>query len=525
MQTFLLEVSMTNYLKILSTYYGGHNIQQVATICGCTWKTANATVTLAKQQGLSDAQSLAAHTEESIAQLLHPELYLRNREDGYEMPDYEAIHLELAKPHVTLKLLWEEYVEHCLDRQTRYYAETQFRKYYHDYAKNQNITIRLKHKPGYSMQVDWAGTKIVIYDEEQGADIHASLFVAVLPYSKLIYAEPCRDESAMHWLRAHVNAFHYLNGVPRVLVPDNLKTGVTEADFYSPTVQRQYDELAGYYGAVILPARVRKPRDKGLVENAVLITSRRIIAKLRNLQMMNFEELQINVRSLLDQINDAQLSGKELSRRQIYQAEEYLYMQKLPDHPYEYAEWKSNLRVAPDAHVSFQKKHYSVPHEYVGKIVEIRATATIIEVFHQHERIASHRRSFGTEKYITDPQHIPPDKLFFVSWDRERFLTWGSQCGPSTARVIQAILDRSIVEEQGYRACHGIRKLADDYGEMQVEAASRLAFQHSKEPTYRMLKQFISSSQTVQREHATGKSQARGFQRGSSYFGGGSHDE
>lgn len=184
-----------------------------------------------------------------------------SRDVTFKMPDYEYVHAELAKPNVTLKLLWEEYVYECRNSGERFYMETQFRHYYHKFARVHKATIRLEHKPALSLEVDWAGTKIAFFDSETGKMSEASLFVSVLTCSQLIYAEPFRDEKLPSWIAGHVHAFQYFGGVPKTLVPDNLKAGVQRPNFYEPDLNKTYQEkMATYYGTVILPARVRKPK-------------------------------------------------------------------------------------------------------------------------------------------------------------------------------------------------------------------------------------------------------------------------
>ena len=255
------------------------------------------------------------------------------RDDTFKMSDFDTVHAELAKPHVTLKLLWEEYVEQCQTNGERFYMETQFRRYYHQFARVHKATIRLEHKPALSMEVDWAGTKVAFFDAETGKMAEASLFVAVLPCSQLIYAEPFRDEKQASWIAGHVHAFEYFGGVPKTLVPDNLKTGVRRPNFYDPDLNKTYQEMAGHYGTVILPARVRKPKDKSSSENSVLIASRKILAKLRNTQILCFADLQKLIRDGLERVNEAPLTGKSESRWSSYLAEEKDYMLPLPNPP------------------------------------------------------------------------------------------------------------------------------------------------------------------------------------------------
>jgi transposase len=446
------------------------------------------------------------------------------RDMTFKMPDYEYVHAELAKPHVTLKLLWEEYVNKCRENGERYYMETQFRHYYHKFARVHKATIRLEHKPALSLEVDWAGTKIAYFDTEAGQMSEASLFVAVLPCSQLIYAEPFRDEKLPSWIAGHVNAFQYYGSVPKTLVPDNLRAGVRRPNFYAPELNKTYQEMAAYYGTVILPARVRKPKDKASVENSVLIASRQILARLRNVQILSFSDLQVLVRAALERVNEAPLTGKNESRWSSFLTEEKGYMLPLPASPYELAQW-GKAKVQPNCHIAFQRRFYSVPFEYLGEEVDIRVTESTVEIFYHHQRIASHKRLWGKTSYSTIKEHMPPDKVFFADWDRDRFLAWAERIGSATRKVMQAILDRAVVEQQAYRSCFGVLNLQKKYGAQRLEQASGLMLARTSAPTYQQLKNILEKKMDIpeqqpQPNKTEQKSPLRGFQRGPGYFGG-----
>lgn len=355
---------MTDYLTILRAVYSGLSQRQAATTHHVSRNTVALLVRYAKAQGWLLLDDLEGLSNSAFAGFLaRPEQ--ATRDTTFRMPDFESVHTELAKPHVTLKLLWEEYVADCQASQERFYMETQFRRYYHKFARVHKATIRLEHKPALSLEVDWAGTRIAFLDEESGKMAQAHLFVSVLPCSQLIYAEPFRDEKLPSWIAGHVHAFQYFGGVPKTLVPDNLKTGVQSPDFYSPDLNRTYQEMATHYGTVILPARVRKPRDKSSVENGVLIASRKILARLRNVQILSFQDLQERIRSALEQVNEAPLTGKSESRWSSFLAEEKDYLLPLPEYPYELAQW-GRAKVQPNCRcVSAQI--LLGPFEYLGE--------------------------------------------------------------------------------------------------------------------------------------------------------------
>lgn len=516
---------MTDNLSIVRAVYSGLSQRQVAAIHQVSRNTVSLLIRHAQSQGwlsLDDLDNLDnAAFSAALSKTDSP-----SRDVTFKMPDFEYVHSELAKPHVTLKLLWEEYVGRCRQSGDRFYMETQFRRYYHKFARVHKATIRLEHKPALSAEVDWAGTKIAYFDPDVGKMAEASLFVSVLPCSQLIFVEPFRDEKLPSWIAGHVHAFGYFGGVPKTVVPDNLKNGVRRSDFYEPELNKTYQEMAAYYGTVILPARVRKPKDKSSVENSVLIASRKILAKLRNVQILSFTDLQARIKLALEQVNEAALSGKSESRWTSYLAEEKDYMLSLPESPYELAHW-GRATVQPNCHIAFDRKFYSVPFEYLGEEVEIRATQLTVELFYHHQRIASHRRLWGKDNYATVTDHMPPDKIFFTDWNRDRFLAWAEKTGHATRLVVQAILERAIIEQQAYRSCFGVLSLQDKYGAQRLERACSILLSRTPSPSYQQLKGILeknldAAEPAKPNETIKGKPK-RGFQRGADYFGGDGH--
>jgi transposase len=513
---------MTDYKEILRVMVQGLSQRNTALACGVSRNTVADVERRCRIHNLTwdKAQTMS---NEAIKNCLFPNEQ-RQRDTTYQMPDYQQIHIELAKPHVTLMLLWEEYCRACRESGQRYYQYTQFRKYYEDYAVREKVTIRIEHKPGELMEVDWAGTKPQYRDPGTGFFIKVSLFVAVLPCSQIVYAEIFEDQTLVSWIDAHNHAFRYWGGVPRTITPDNLKTGVTEADWFSPIIQRTYQEMATYYGTVILPARPARARDKASVENSVKIASNRIIAALRNKQCLSFEELHQACLEELDKLNDRNLTGKSRSRWDQFLSEEKAHLLPLCSQAYEVALW-STAKVQVNSHISFDKHFYSVPYEYLQKEVDVRSTRQIIEIFYHQERIASHVRLWGQKRYSTNKSHMPPDKQFYLDWDADRFLKWSRQFGSETEKVVAAILNSSPIVQQTYNACMGVISLAKKYTAVRLERACKLACQRSKTPTYRMVKDILVRQEDVTpaaepAQSTATESEPRGHRRGAAYYGG-----
>lgn len=510
----------SNNLRVLRMVLGGVSQRQVAKALGVSRDTVAVLVRYADSQGWKDLEDLDNVREIDLEPaVLRKKNIGGNRDLSYVMPDYEIVHQELAHEHVTLRMLWEEYVERCIHTGQRYYMETQYRRYYHQYARTQKATIRLEHKPGMAAQVDWAGSHIAYYDEDMGELNEAHLFVAVLPASQLIFADVFRDEKMPSWIAAHNRAFRYFGGVPKTLVPDNLKTGVDKAIFFEPVINRTYQELAEHYGTVILPARVRKPQDKGAVENAVKIASQRILGKLRHHRFQNFFELQDAVSKALEAINSAPLTGKDVSRWDAFLNEEKDYLLTLPQEPYVFAEW-SQAKVQPNCHAVYQGHYYSVPFEYVGERVDIRATLGTVELFYHHERVASHPRQRGRQQYVTVADHMPPGKLFFVDWDAKRFVAWAGKIGPACKKVIQGILAQSVIEQHAYRSCFGVLGLKDKYSEQRLEQACRTLLDRKLSLRYSQVKRILEKGEDLAAPKPIDEPTAapQGFRRGAHYY-------
>lgn len=395
---------MTNHKEILRLKSLGLSNAEVASACGCGRNTVTRTLQRAKNALLSwdEAKQLPSNV---VTERLFPES--QNR-PVYRMPDYEQVHKEMQKSGVTLSLLWVEYCEQCRAAGELPYQSTQFNKYYADYVHKTKATMHLNHKPGETMQVDWAGDTMGIVDTDTGELIPAYLFVSVLPYSGYAYTEAFLDEKQEAWINAHVNAYRYFGGVTRILVPDNLKTGVIKNTKNETVLNRSYREMAEHYGTAVIPARPRTPKDKAFVEGSVGVVSTWIIAALRNRQFSSLAELNEAVSERLYEFNHKPFQKKEGSRAAAFE-EEKPFLLPLPAVPFELAMWKV-ATVQYSYHISVDKHNYSVPYEYIKQKVDVRLTSHTVEVFFEGNRIASHPRLYGRpNQYSTLETHMPPD--------------------------------------------------------------------------------------------------------------------
>ena len=384
------------------------------------------------------------------------------------LPDWTHVHAELRRRGVTLALLWQEYRELHPDG----YGYSRFCDLYGEWRRSVTATMRQTHAAGEKLFVDFAGDTVPVFDAVTGQARDAKIFVAVLGASNYTYAEARFSEGLPDWIRAHVNALTFLGGVPKAIVCDNLKAGVTTASRYEPGVNRTYQELAAHYGTTIVPTRPRRPRDKAKVEVAVLIVERWILARLRNRRFFSLAELNAAIGTLVDELNSRLMRKLGASRREFFVNIDQPALMPLPAEPYQYAEWR-RARVAPDYHVEVHGHFYSVPFRLIRQIVEVRMTEATIEVFHRGTRVASHMRSPVKRRHTTIAEHMPSAHRRHASWTPARLLAVATRIGPSTVALCEAIMRAKPHPEQGFRSCLGILSLARSYSPVRLEAACR----------------------------------------------------
>ena len=375
---------------------------------------------------------------------------------------------ELKRRGVTLMLLWEEHRAEHFDG----HGYSRFCELYGEWRRRLSPTMRQTYLAGDKLFVDWAGDTVPIIDPMTGEVHEAHLFIAVLGASSYTYAEARWSETLPNWIGAHVNTLDFLGGVPKAAVPDNLKAGITKPSRYEPGVNRTYQDLADHYGFVVLPARIRRPRDKAKVEAAVGIVSRFVLGKLRNRRFFSLVELNDAVRDCVTKINAKVMKHLKQSRNDLFASLDRPALKGLPSERYQYAEWK-RCTVAPDYHVEVDDHYYSVPFGLLRETVEARFTDGTIEVFHKGQRIASHMRSRVAHKHTTIPQHMPSSHRRYAEWSPARMLREAEKIGPATIALFEAIMKAKPHPEQGFRSCLGILSLVKSYGPERIEAAAR----------------------------------------------------
>ncbi|MCI0541145.1 MAG: IS21 family transposase [Verrucomicrobiales bacterium] len=387
------------------------------------------------------------------------------------VPDFAELHQELRRKGVTLQLLWEEYAE---ANPAEHYSYPHFCVLYREWRQRLSPTMRQTHAPGDKMFVDYCGPTVPVIDALTGEVRDAQIFVAVLGASNYTYAEATFTQQLHDWISSHVRAFEFFGGAPRLVVPDNLKSGVTKACRFEPALSRTYAEMLEHYDTAALPARPKKPRDKAKVEVGVQIIERWVLARLRKSTFFTLTDLNLSLWQLLDPLNHKPFKKLPGSRHSQFEAVDKPALKPLPAHPYEYAEWKK-ARVHIDYHVEIDGHYYSVPHSLIKRQLEVRITATAIECFLNHQRVAVHPRSDRQGGHSTITEHMPKSHRAHLEWTPGRFLNWAIAIGPSTRDLVQHLLTNRPHPEMGFRSCLGLLSLEKRFGQERLEAACQRA--------------------------------------------------
>lgn len=441
------------------------SLREIGQACNCGKTTVAEVLGRTEKAGITWPIELS---DKQLMSMLYPPMESKNSPPE---PDMEYVFREMKKKSVTLMLLWEEYKE----KHPNGIMYTQFCDRYRKFKKDNQISMHKEHKAGEEMEVDWAGDTMSYVDRETGEIKPAYVFVSVLPASAYPFAYAFEDTKIPNWINAHVMAYEYYGGVPKVTIPDNTKTAVIKPDLVDPVLNKSYNEMAKHYHTTIIPARVGKPKDKAADENMVGHISRRIIAALRNRQFFSIHEINQAISEELIKLIQRPFQKMEGNRQLAFETIDKPCLQPLPATKYEYAEWKET-KVYFNYHVEFEKFFYSVHYSLVNSPCSVRATSNTIEVYIGAERVAVHRRNRNPYKrYSTLPEHMSEAHQAVSGWGPERFLSWAEKTGPNTRELIKHILESREYPVQTYRTCMGVMRLGEKYSNAIMERASREA--------------------------------------------------
>lgn len=447
----------------------GLSDRDIAKSCRVGKTTVGEYIQRAKDAGLSYPLPEDLDDEALAAKLF----LVKEKSESKPLPDWESVHRERQRKGVTLFLLWQEYKA----QHPEGYEYSFFTVLYNEWKRGLDVVMRQDHKAGEKLFVDYAGMTLSITNQETGEISEAQVFVATFGASNYTFAEVTASQQLPDWLSSHVRAFEFFDGVPVLVIPDNLKSGVTSPCYYEPELNLAYAELAEHYGVAVLPTRVRKPRDKAKVENAVLVVERQILAPLRDRTFFTVREANDAVKELLTALNNKPMQKLEKSRQELFEEIDKPALRSLPVSAYQLATWKK-ATVNIDYHVELEGHYYSVPYQFAKKQVEIRFTQTTVEIYHQHKRIASHARAlslFSKGRHTTIKDHMPKAHQDYLEWTPGRFISWAGKVGEATSQVVQTILEGKPHPQHGYRSCLGIMRLGKLYDNARLEAACQRA--------------------------------------------------
>lgn len=421
----------------------------------------------------------------------HLERIVRAREGDYRhnrpLPDVSYLISEMKRPHVTLHLLWLEYRESSSEG----YGYTQFCHYYNQAKAKADPVLRQEHRAGEKLFTDYAGDTLKLTNPKTGEISPVYIFVATLGASNYTYTEGVLSMDLASWIGSHVRAFEFFGGVPEIVVPDNTKCAVIRPDRYEPDLNPSFAEMASHYSTAVIPARVRKPRDKAKVENGVLVVERWILAALRNRTFFSLAEVNEAIGELLDRLNARPFKAISSTREQLFEILDKPALRPLPATRYTFAEWRS-AKANIDYHISVAKQLYSVPYQLVGEQLDVRLSATTVEVFYKNRRVASHIRSYREGIPTTLGEHMPDSHRRYLEWTPSRIISWAGRTGPATAALVEKIMQMKPHPEMGFRSCLGIIRLGKDFGTDRLEAACARAL-NAKAYSYKSVKSILTS--------------------------------
>jgi len=508
-------LSMEKVREVLRLHEQGYKQRVISRATGVARSSLQAYLRQAEVEGISYEQALLLSDSELRA-ALKKQRPGRNRTEVAD-PDFDQVHKDmLSRKGVTLELLWKEWRASIVSD----YSYSTFCRRYNEHIRTTQVVMRQNYQPAELLLSDYAGDKLS-YRESDGREHEVEIFVTCLGFSNLIYAEASRSQSQSDWINSHIRAFSFYGGVTAAVVIDNLKSGVTKSDRYEPELNKLFQEFGAHYSTTIFPVRVRKPRDKAKVEQAVQQVERDILAPLRNHRFTSLTEMNIAISKLLEQLNLRRMKDYGMSRRELFNSSEKEALKPLPALPFVVASWKRAI-VNLDYHIEFERHRYSVPYYLARKEVMIKTSEKLIEVFCNNERVASHLRSYRPNEFTTVEAHMPPQHLVVKSWTEESFLSWSQTVGEQMQLLVQRILETPIYRQQSYRSILGIQRLSMKVAIPIAEQAAKRANQRGA-VSARAFKQILEVIAEKQSNESVAENTADHCQhhnniRGASYY-------
>jgi len=488
---FPKEVAVVDHRLILGLLLQGRSYREIADVASCSQRD------ISRARKVLTANSLSQSALDALADADLRNLFPDGRSrvsESYEAPEFAQVVKSMkANRHFTLLQAWRNYT--AGNSALRKYGYAQYCHLFDQYARTNDLVATLKHEPGRCCFIDWAGDTVPLVDPITGEVTKAYLFLVVLPYSGYLYVRAYLDMKMGSWIDGHIRSYEFFGGVPQITVPDNALTAThrPERGEAARAVSQRYQQMADHYGTAIVPTRVRKPRDKAAVESGVNVANKRILGYLLEETWTSLAELNAAIEERLAEINHEIRRANGTTRFELFTDEEAAHLGPLPDERFEEVEWKE-AKVARNYHVSCESQHYSVPFKFAGTLVRVRLTSGVVTVFDGNDIIASHQRLTGRKgQYSTNPEHVPPQhRNIHGLWSRSWFLDRAATFGPATVQVIEQVLDRKMIEAQGYLDCQNILESLGKKNHARLEAACQALLNMGGYPSYSALKRLIA---------------------------------
>ena len=479
-------------IEILRLHEMGMSQREIGTSAGCGKSTIGDVLRLCNAKEINHETAVKL-TDNELQKILYPKTQTTAKAE----PDWAAIREEMAKhKNLNLQFMWEEYRTQSPEG----LSYSRFCELYRKYRRESGRQVSLynERKSGELMEVDWMGdTLACVAGSETGELTAAHFFIAVLGYSHYPYVEAFPNEQESSWITGHVNALGYYGGAPRIITPDNCRTAVKTPKYYEPVINGAYWELARHYETAIIPARIKKPKDKPAVEYSVGWLETWLLGKLRNQRFFSFEELNKTITKYI-----RELSAKPFQKREGSRYSEYIKIDKpalrpLPAHKYEIADVVKK-KVSDNYHLEYAGFYYSVPYTLYKEEVILRATSAMIEIIDKNQtRITSHERRYirGKGRYVTRDEHMPPNHQAVYrqrQFDGSRYRSWAKTVGENTWFIIDSLLTGAKAEEQSYKSCMGILQFTKTYGSQRLETACSRAREIGSH-TYSTIKNILNN--------------------------------
>lgn len=508
-------IKIMDLRQLLQLKTKGLSNRKSSLLIGIHRNSINSYVQLFKSTGKS-YKDLLALSDKELSELFPLPKTIDKRRYEVLSKKFEYYRDELKKPGCTRQVLWKDY----LDKHPDGYGYTQFNEHFNRWLKPFKGSGKLNHIAGDKVYIDYTGKKLSYIDKKTGDVVEVEVFVGVLPCSNYTFVEATPSQKLKDFVGSMNNCLRYFGGVPKAIVPDNLKSAVTKGSKYAPILNKTFKDFALHYGSVINPTRSYSPQDKALVEGAVKLVYQRIFYPLSKMTFFSLLDLNKEIKRLLEEYNNQLMTNIQLSRKQQFLSLEASYLSPLAPNNYEIKYYKkSKVQKMGYIFLSADKHYYSVPYRYIGKKVEVSYNSQSVDIQYNRERIAIHKRNFQPGQYTTIKDHLSSSHKFYSDWSPEFFQKLARPHGVSVSEYIQRLIESRNYPEVAYKQCLGLLKLGNEYGKERLNNACKRGLTNNRYGFY-IIKNILKNNmdKLEQDEQPNPEIKAHRNIRGASYY-------